>query len=279
MKEFDRQVAAIYGRLAPETERSLRFDGRIYAASSPAGLPGLLTGLLYDHVYAGLPSETSRPELPLADAGYLDALRASVAAPSRGSSRDQEGFFYVHGAQLSEASALGGNLLRLYFHLRPAAVLRLIASLPARLERFEIPFRFKTLTQPLRLAERRDGSVLFFAARHFAITSHLCLEAWASFADELKPAGIPLFTHELAPGLGLAEDPGTSFGLSRCHLLATGWLAACLRGPAGLEGDREAATAAARREFLAAGIDPERPYLNPGSAGFFPRLATTEGPP
>lgn len=270
--ELDRQVAAIHGRLATETEKSLRFDGRLYAASSPEGLPGLLTGLLYDHVYAGLPSGP-RPELPLADAGFLHALHTAVAAPSRASARDQAGFFYVHGAQLSEASA-SEDLLRIYFHLRPAAVLRLVATLPARLERFEIPFRLKTLSQPVRLAERRDGTVLFFAARHFAITAHLCLEAWASLAEELKPAGIPLFTHELAPGMGLAEDPGTSFGLSRCRLLAAGWLEAGACRPASLA----ASIDATRRVFLAAGLDPERPYLNPGSVGFFPRLATTEGP-
>jgi hypothetical protein len=74
----------------------------------------------------------------------------------------------------------------------------------------------------------------------------------------------------IAPGLGLAEDPGdgASFGQHRCRLVATE-----LTRPGTLTADTgierwNAMTSGLRRN----GWDPERLYLNPGSLDRYPPL-------
>jgi hypothetical protein len=81
---------------------------------------------------------------------------------------------------------------------------------------------------------------------------------------------VPLFTRELAPGLGLAEDPsgGLSFGQSRCRLVARGLWNGFTRGRT----DREGRLAAVAEAFHEAGVDPAVPYLETGS----PELYSTK---
>jgi hypothetical protein len=78
----------------------------------------------------------------------------------------------------------------------------------------------------------------------------------------LEP-GIPAFTKSLAPGLGLAEDPGEgqSFGEHRCHLLAEALIAT---HESGLRSLPERTRVVADR-FERAGLDLAAVFLNPGS--------------
>jgi hypothetical protein len=82
-------------------------------------------------------------------------------------------------------------------------------------------------------------------------------------APDLRPL-TPALTKTLAPGLGLAEDPGgqESFGTHRCLALAEGMVRAY---------ERSASTPEARLEAVAesfddAGLRLEAPFLNPGSS-------------
>jgi lantibiotic modifying enzyme len=74
---------------------------------------------------------------------------------------------------------------------------------------------------------------------------------------------VPAFTRLLAPGLGLAEDPGDgdSFGMHRCRLLADALVTAHEQGAHSVE----ARVDAVLDRFAREGINPDRPYLNPGS--------------
>jgi hypothetical protein len=80
--------------------------------------------------------------------------------------------------------------------------------------------------------------------------------------DTLNPA-TPVFTKQLAPGLGLAEEPseGGSFGMHRCGLLADALIRASEHGATSLD-DRLGVVAEC---FEEAGLSLDRPFLNPGS--------------
>jgi hypothetical protein len=78
-----------------------------------------------------------------------------------------------------------------------------------------------------------------------------------------------MFTKPLAPGLGLAEDPGggLSFGQSRCRVVAEGLYRCQAEGAADLDA-RLRVVAGVMRER---GLDPLRPWLEPGSADDYAR--------
>jgi lantibiotic modifying enzyme len=95
----------------------------------------------------------------------------------------------------------------------------------------------------------------------------------------LKPL-TPAFTKELAPGLGVAENPpgGESFGLHRCRVLAE----ALVKSKEGGKKSVKAALATVERCFADAGIVLEQPYLNPDSLDVYkplhPSICAVRGP-
>src|SRR5262249_512631 len=74
----------------------------------------------------------------------------------------------------------------------------------------------------------------------------------------------PMFTKALAPGLGLAEDPGAgnSFGRARCEIVAQALWECHLKQITDPTGRAEFV----RGAFRERGLDPARPYLNRDSA-------------
>src|SRR5207249_725135 len=113
-------------------------------------------------------------------------------------------------------------LVRLYWHLVSEAAPLLIEHMTARLNRAHISFRLKVVNEPGRYT-RCDAGVLYVARRHYDEVAALTFEVYERLSDELRPQ-VPAFTKQLAPGLGLAEEPGDgeSFGMHRCRLLADG---------------------------------------------------------
>jgi hypothetical protein len=152
-------------------------------------------------------------------------------------------------------------IVRLYWNLIAGGATPLIARATALLNQAGLPFHLKVLNDPRRFT-RCDAGVLYLARRDLPAARDALAEIYAALQAQLKPA-VPALTKCLAPGLGLAEDPGAeSFGLQRCGLLAEGLLRADAAGAAVLD----ARVAAVEACFIAAGIDPAAPYLNPGSA-------------
>jgi lantibiotic modifying enzyme len=93
--------------------------------------------------------------------------------------------------------------------------------------------------------------------------STIVAETYPVIADALKgPA--PPFTKTLAPGLGLAEDPGggESFGTHRCGVLAEGLVEAHARGLTSLTARFDVV----RAQFKTRSIRFDRPYLTASSS-------------
>ena len=152
-------------------------------------------------------------------------------------------------------------LVRIYWNAAAGDAPALVNALTAALLDAPEPWALK-LPVDAALHARRDAAVLYLARAHYAALAPAIAAAAAGLRDVLVAEEPPL-TLRLAPGVGLAEDPGGdhSFGTSRCLLVAEGIAAAVRSGEHG-EGAMLAAVIARMR---GAGLDPERPQLEPGS--------------
>lgn len=170
------------------------------------------------------------------------------ASESRGM---QPGFYFAFGETLAEDQE-HADLVRFYWNLSADGAVPLTARITRALNRFQVPFRFKCLSNRGSFG-RMDAAVLFVKEHYFRITADLAAFIREEIADHLRP-GTPLFTKQLAEGLGFAEDPadGGSFGMNRCRLLAEEiWKQSSMD---------EIAIAFQRR-----GTSLDLPYLNGGS--------------
>lgn len=153
------------------------------------------------------------------------------------------------------------NLVRLYWHLTPESAPPLVQTLTAGLSRLRVPFRLKVLNTPSAYV-RCDAGVLYVDHADLRRTQSVIEDAYLEVAPFVT-APIPALTKPLAPGLGLAEDPSgsESFGENRCRLLAEALVESAELG----ERTLNARLARVEAHFRRAGLDLERPYLNPGS--------------
>jgi HopA1 effector protein family len=154
-------------------------------------------------------------------------------------------------------------IVRLYWNLRSEGAVPLVGLLTQRMNAEGLPFRLKVLSDPAQYS-RCDAGVLYAPAADYEAVARVVAVAYEGIAGALKTT-TPALTKELAPGLGLAEDPGgllSSFGMNRCQLLAEAIVTAAERG----HRDPAARLATVVERFLREGIDLDAPYLNPGSA-------------
>jgi hypothetical protein len=179
------------------------------------------------------------------------------------------GFYMALGNRWLETGA-GPGILRFYWHVRSEGAAALVAGVTASLNRASLPFRLKVVNEPERYS-RCDAGVLYALERDFGFLARLVAGVYAGVSSYLEPA-TPAFTRHLAPGLGLAEDPGDgdSFGMNRCGLLAEGLIRA-------YEEAKESVAermGVVERCFEEAGINLAAPFLNPGSSDryVFPAL-------
>jgi hypothetical protein len=176
------------------------------------------------------------------------------------------GFYLAHGN--ADDTRDRGDTVRVYWHLASTGAARLVGLVTRHLNQAGIGFQLKVLSEPLRY-HRTDPAVLYLARAD-------CPQAWPFLRlihDEIGPwlrSRLSLLVKRMAPGVGLAEDPGdgSSFGEHRGRLLA-----AILADPEWSALD----SAAGRLAFLSArlasdGYDLDRIYLNPGSRDDFPAL-------
>lgn len=172
----------------------------------------------------------------------------------------QPGFYYCFG-ETPEDEAFTLGLTRIYWHVGLAGAPELVRALSSRLNFFQVPFRFKCSVMPSQY-DRTDVAVTYLAKRLFPFVAELLQEVYPAVRPHLGPE-VPFFTWRLAPGVGVAEDPGNgeSFGQHRCRLLAESCWSCFLRG------DQETGSRLAELRLLAGaqGTDPERFHLNAGS--------------
>jgi hypothetical protein len=172
------------------------------------------------------------------------------------------GFFMVLSEAVFDASSPAG-IVRAYWHVTPTGAPALVRALTLRLNAKNAPFRLKLADHPARF-DRCDPAVLYLPADAFRPLRATLRQVATSLTASLHPR-IPSFTLALAPGVGLAESPGTgqSFGLSRCELLADGIVSA----------DEEAIKQDAARvarviaSLAANGVQIDAPYLEPSLDG------------
>lgn len=176
----------------------------------------------------------------------------------------QPGFFFVFSAA-DVAWDEPYSMMRFYWNVTAEGAPELLARLAGRLNRFQVPFRYKTLTAPEGY-DRYDSAVLFVAKRWFHAAAEVAAEAHAALDGRIAE-GTPLFAKPLARGLAVAEDPsnGESFGMSRCRLLAEALWSAWSRGLH----DSRSRLAEVDRTFTSLGLSLERPWLNRSSADLY----------
>lgn len=162
--------------------------------------------------------------------------------------------------------------VRIYFNVTPEGAAAVMGSLTQLLNQKAIPFSFKVLYNP-KDYERYDSGVLYFDKRDYEAVGRVLKAVYAQERSHFQPE-VPLFTMQLAPGLGLAEEPNQkfgnqeSFGMNRCQIVANGLLEAWQQGDNSPEGRMKAIFG----QFSTFGIDLQRVYLNANSEEIYRRV-------
>jgi hypothetical protein len=172
---------------------------------------------------------------------------------------EMNGFYFVFGDTLLEQNP--AQWVRLYFNLEAEGAPLVIEWLTKKLNHYQIPFTFKCLRRPVDYY-RTDAGVLYIEKRYFNLFYSFLPSLLEQLAPCLNP-NTPLFTRALFPGVGFSENPfdqKESFGTSRCKMIVEGIVKALQVGA-----PKEAWVEFIEGVFAEQGIDPERPYLGPGS--------------
>ncbi|MBG1267508.1 T3SS effector HopA1 family protein [Nostoc sp. WHI] len=178
----------------------------------------------------------------------------------------QNGFYM---AVSNVASKSHENLVRVYFNFSPEGAVVVMGSLTRRLNAISIFFHFKVLYNPDDY-KRYDSGVLYFEKGNYEVVQQVLEAVYAENQSHFQPE-VPLFTMQLAPGLGLAEEPDQkfgvqeSFGMNRCQIVANGLLEAWYQGDESIEGRMQAII----KQFSSLGIDLQRPYVNANSEDIY----------
>ncbi len=180
--------------------------------------------------------------------------RHRLARPA-GSGTLQAGYVHAFGAEVADRYDLMAGV-RLYLAVGPEAAVAAMAALTRLFAADRVPFALK-LPRRADGYRRTDAGVVYLPRRVAGFAVARVLEIAAELG--LGP-GTPRFTRALATGVGLADCPpgGDSFGMHRTRLLAQ---ALELQAAGGGR-----ASVLAARVFAARGIDPSRPWLEPGNA-------------
>ncbi|HEY3571707.1 MAG TPA: T3SS effector HopA1 family protein [Thermoanaerobaculia bacterium] len=180
-------------------------------------------------------------------------------------SRTQQPGFYVANGETPAPFGADSRMTRVYWHVAEEGAVPLTRAVTALLNRYQVPFRFKTLAFS-GVYTRADAAVLYFAARYYQIVARLLPAIREEVRRHLRPA-TPLLTWRLYDGVGLAEDPGTgeSFGMSRSRLIAQAIWDAYARG----QQSEEARMAELAIQLERIGLSLDRPHLRAGSADIY----------
>ncbi len=181
----------------------------------------------------------------------------------------QNGFYMAVSNVASESHE---NLVRVYFNSSPEGAVVVMGNLTQRLNAISIFFHFKVLYNPDDY-KRYDSGVLYFEKGNYRAVRQVLEAVYAQNQSHFQPE-VPLFTMQLAPGLGLAEEPDQkfsdreSFGMNRCQIVANGLLEAWYQGDDSPEGRMKAIL----EQFSALGIALQRSYLNTNSEDIYTLL-------
>lgn len=177
---------------------------------------------------------------------------------------EESGFWHARRGE-SWPPTGADRLVRLYWNAGPAAVPALLHELSALMAMApEASYMMKTPARPEH-SGRADAFVLYLGPGDFAALEPAFRALAGRLAGSLRPA-TPRFAMRLAAGVAMAEGhlAGDSFGEARCRLIARTFLN--LAGTGRVPGPLAATLAEGiAATFTAAGLDPNRPHLEPGS--------------
>ena len=170
------------------------------------------------------------------------------------------GFYMVHSDRpfIVERAQ---TMVRFYWNLTADGAPRFVAAATRLLNGRDLPFRLKVLKEQAHYT-RCDAGVLYIRKRDYEAVAALLPDVYRAIDGRLRP-GVPAFTKLLAPGVGLAEDPGQgdSFGQHRCRLLADSMIVAYEQG----QKSRNERMQTVAERFAQDGILLDEPFLNAGS--------------
>ncbi|PSB27517.1 T3SS effector HopA1 family protein [Chlorogloea sp. CCALA 695] len=184
----------------------------------------------------------------------------------------QNGFYMAvgnAGVQSQQHLEQPQQIVRIYLNLTPSGTVEVMRNLTQQLNAISIEFSFKVLYNPDDY-KRYDSGVLYFDKRDYQAVREVLQAVYQQKESHFK-SEVPLFTKQLAPGLGLAEEPDQkfgvqeSFGMNRCQIVANGLLEAWHQGDDSLQGRMQAILG----QFSHLGIDLQRPYLNANSEDIY----------
>jgi hypothetical protein len=183
---------------------------------------------------------------------------------ARESRTEQPGFYIVFG-ETPGPEGSDSRMTRIYWHITEEGAVPLTAAVSTLMNRFEVPFRFKTLSYSGAYS-RADAGVLFFPARYYQIVAKLLPRIRAEVKNHLR-VSTPLLTRKLADGIGLAEDPanGESFGMHRTRMLSQAIWDAFARGMQSAEARMQELAI----QFQRHGLSLDRPHLRAASADIY----------
>jgi hypothetical protein len=162
--------------------------------------------------------------------------------------------------------------VRIYFNLTPEGSVVVMRDLTQQLNELAICFSFKVLYNPQDYG-RHDSGVLYFDKRDYEAVWEVLQVVYRKNKVHFY-SEIPLFTMQVAPGLGLAEEPDQkfaeqeSFGMNRCQIVANGLLKTWYQGDNSIDGRIQSIC----EQFYTLGIDLKRVYLNAGSEDIYKYL-------
>lgn len=169
--------------------------------------------------------------------------------------------FYMALGNNDVGDEASGKLVRVYWHIQATGAAHFMRCATSLLNGSNIRFKLKAVNEVARYG-RCDAAVLYLCKEDYPAASPLLEEIHSQVAGSLLPLP-PALTKPLAPGVGLAEDPGVgeSFGLNRCQILAEGLVRGFeegIKSPAGR-------LRIVEKCFDKKGIDLDHPFLNPRS--------------
>ena len=198
-----------------------------------------------------------------------DAVVGDAVSIKMPKNRVQNSFYISVGNARANPPEDKSAIVRIYFNLTPDGAVGVMSSLTQQLNDHNIPFDFKVLYNPQDY-QRHDSGVLYFDKRDYEQV-HQVLQAVYQENQAHFKAEVPLFTLQLAPGLGLAEEPNQkfaekeSFGMNRCQIIANGLLEAWYQDK-NLPDEKMQCIF---KQFSLSGIDINRTYLNAGSEDIY----------
>lgn len=262
---------AVLARIAEETDLGdgVRIAGELVPVS--ARHDRLVTTALTDALHARyFRGELGPPPAELATVGRRGAdfcQRLGDTLQPYLFHRDGWRFSYrtaagVPSFEVATAGRLGGPTACCFLHLQPGTAPDVFARFVTTLDGYGLGFRAELAGDPAA-CRRADTAVVTVRRDDVAAVARVAQRLCERAPFALAPS-VPAFTRRIAPGVALADQPGTgvSFGRHRCGLVAAGLVAA------GHGAGAVTRRLAVLEHLAAAGLDPAAPHLNPGNPEF-----------